>query len=119
MSEKLGRIADMVSPLGHLFRYGASASAYLHALRCQLGSADRLQFGHGLAQLLDHQVGKRLEPPRARTMSLSAMGCWMSSGNTRWRISPARTSSSTSTGFRKVIAWPLRATFFRNSIEFV
>src|SRR6516164_4882513 len=74
MSEKWGSIADMVSPPDHLFRYGAKASAYLHPLRCQLGSADRLQFGHGLAQLLDHQVGKRLESPAGADDELKRNG---------------------------------------------
>jgi len=48
-------------PSGHHRTDLVSASAYLHRLRCQLGTADRLQFGHGLAQLLDHQAGKSLE----------------------------------------------------------
>src|SRR5262245_20101153 len=88
MSENWGSIADMVSPLkspspfampkpmpsGHHRTDLASASAYLHPLRCQLSTADRLQFGHGLAQLLDHQAGKSLESPAGADNELKRNG---------------------------------------------
>src|SRR6516225_7309966 len=40
----------------------------------KLGSADRLQFGHGLAQLLDHQAGKSLESPAGADNELKRNG---------------------------------------------